>query len=40
MVLDVIVIPTNKPVARIDTRMWCKTQKAKFNAAVNEIEEL
>ncbi|WP_341876455.1 preprotein translocase subunit SecA [Defluviitalea saccharophila] len=38
--MDVIVIPTNKPVARIDhSDVVYKTQKAKFNAVVNEIEE-
>jgi len=38
--MDVIVIPTNKPVIRIDhPDVVYKTQKAKFNAVVNEIEE-
>jgi len=38
--MDVIVIPTNKPVARIDhSDVVYKTEKAKFNAVVNEIEE-
>jgi len=38
--LDVIVIPTNKPVARIDKPdVVYKTEKAKFNAIVNEIVE-
>ncbi|MCM8832098.1 MAG: preprotein translocase subunit SecA [Candidatus Omnitrophica bacterium] len=39
--LDVIVIPTNKPLIRINypDRIY-KTKKAKFNAVVKEIEEL
>ncbi len=38
--LDVVVIPTNKPVIRIDhPDVIYKTQKAKFNAVVKEIEE-
>jgi preprotein translocase subunit SecA len=38
--LDVIVIPTNKPVRRIDyPDVVYKTEKAKFNAIVNEIVE-
>ena len=37
--LDVVTIPTNKPVARIDNpdRVY-KTQKEKFNAVIEEIE--
>jgi preprotein translocase subunit SecA len=38
--MDVIVIPTNKPVVRVDhPDVVYKTEKAKFNAVVNEIEE-
>ncbi|SHF39132.1 preprotein translocase subunit SecA [Caloramator proteoclasticus] len=38
--LDVIVIPTNKPVARVDKPdVVYKTEEAKFNAIVNEIVE-
>ncbi|SEF39544.1 preprotein translocase subunit SecA [Caloramator fervidus] len=38
--LDVIVIPTNKPVRRIDyPDVVYKTEKAKFNAIVEEIVE-
>ncbi|NLM35457.1 MAG: preprotein translocase subunit SecA [Clostridiales bacterium] len=38
--LDVIVIPTHKPVARIDyPDVVYKTEKAKFNAIVEEIIE-
>lgn len=38
--LDVIVIPTNKPMARIDySDLIYKTQQAKFNSVVKEIEE-
>ena len=37
--LDVVVIPTNEPMARIDySDVIYKTQKAKFNAVINEIE--
>ncbi len=39
--LDVVVIPTNKPVARIDqTDLIYKTEAAKFNAVVANIEAL
>jgi len=38
--LDVVVIPTNKPMIRIDyPDVIYKTERAKFNAVVNEIEE-
>jgi len=38
--LDVIVIPTNKPMIRVDyPDCVYKTEKAKFNAVINEIEE-
>ena len=39
--LDVMVIPTNKPMIRIDNPdVIYKTRKEKFNAAINEIVEL
>lgn len=39
--LDVIEIPTNKPVARTDNDdIVYKTEKAKFNAVIDKIEEL
>ncbi len=39
--LDVVVIPTNKPIARIDqTDLIYKTEAAKFNAVVANIAEL
>jgi preprotein translocase subunit SecA len=39
--LDVVVIPTNKPMIRTDyPDVVYKTSKAKFNAVVNEIEDL
>lgn len=39
--LDVVVIPTNKPMIRIDyPDVIYKTEKAKFNAVIKEIEEL
>lgn len=39
--LDVVVIPTNKPMIRVDhPDVIYKTEKAKFNAVVKEIEEL
>jgi preprotein translocase subunit SecA len=39
--LDVIVIPTNKPMIRRDQPdVIYKTEKAKFRAAISEIEEL
>lgn len=39
--LDVVVIPTNKPIARIDEndRIY-KTAKGKYAAIINEIEEM
>ncbi len=38
--LDVIVIPTNRPIARLDEEdLVFRTQKEKFNAAVEEIIE-
>ena len=39
--LDVVTIPTNKPVQRVDMpdRVY-KTQKEKFNAVIEEIEEM
>ena len=38
--LDVVVIPTNKPMVRIDyPDVILKTKRAKYQAAVNEIEE-
>jgi preprotein translocase subunit SecA len=38
--LDVVVIPTNKPMIRADNADFIyKTEKAKFNAAIAEIEE-
>ncbi|NOY64797.1 MAG: preprotein translocase subunit SecA [Nitrospirae bacterium] len=38
--LDVVVIPTNKPMIRVDhPDMIYKTERAKFNAVVKEIEE-
>ena len=39
--LDVVVIPTNKPIARIDENdKIYKTKKAKYEAVINRIEEL
>lgn len=39
--MDVMSVPTNKPIARDDRPdLIFKTMKAKFNAVVNEIEEL
>ncbi|MBE0425493.1 MAG: preprotein translocase subunit SecA [Nitrospirae bacterium] len=39
--LDVIVIPTNQPMIRADhPDIVYKTEKVKFNAVINEIEEL
>ncbi len=39
--LDVVVIPTNKPMIRTDyPDVVYKTSKAKFDAVVNEIEDL
>ena len=39
--LDVVTIPTNKPIARIDMndRVY-KTKRAKYNAIIQEIEEM
>jgi preprotein translocase subunit SecA len=39
--LEVVIIPTNKPMIRIDNQdSIYKTERAKFNAAIAEIEEL
>ena len=39
--LDVLVMPTNKPMIRIDSPdMIYKTENGKFNAVIREIEEL
>ena len=39
--LDVVVIPTNKPIARIDNDdLIYKTKKAKYDAVINKIVEL
>jgi len=39
--LDVVVIPTNKPIARDDQNdLIYKTKKAKFEAAINEVQSL
>ncbi|HUI46973.1 MAG TPA: preprotein translocase subunit SecA [Nitrospirota bacterium] len=39
--LDVVVIPTHRPMVRIDNADFIyKTEQAKFNAAINEIEAL
>lgn len=39
--LDVVVIPTNKPMIRLDhPDMVYKSEKGKFNAVLKEIEEL
>ncbi|MEL6986969.1 MAG: preprotein translocase subunit SecA, partial [Bacteroidota bacterium] len=39
--LDVVVIPTNKPIARADKEdLVYKTEREKFNAAIDEIVEL
>ena len=39
--LDVVTIPTNKPVARIDMndRVY-KTKRAKYNAVIEEIVKM
>lgn len=38
--LDVVVIPTNKPISRADEEdLIFKTKREKFNAAINKIEE-
>ena len=39
--LDVVVIPTNKPIARIDKEdLVYKTKREKYNAVIQEIERL
>jgi preprotein translocase subunit SecA len=39
--LDVIVIPTNRPIARIDNNdLIYKTKKAKYDAVINKVVEL
>lgn len=39
--LDVVVIPTNKPIVRDDREdLVFKTKREKFNAVINEIQEL
>lgn len=39
--LDVVVIPTNKPIARIDAEdLIYKTKREKYNAVIDKIEEL
>ncbi len=39
--LDVVVIPTNKPIIRDDREdMVFKTKREKFNSVINEIDEL
>ncbi|GAB4380683.1 MAG: preprotein translocase subunit SecA [Salibacteraceae bacterium] len=39
--LDVVVIPTNKPIARIDHEdLVYKTAREKFNAVIEEVESL
>ena len=39
--LDVVVIPTNKPIARVDMDdMVYKTKREKFKAVIDEIEKL
>ena len=39
--LDVVVIPTNRPIARFDNNdLIYKTKKAKFDAVINKIVEL
>ena len=39
--LDVVVIPTNRPIARVDQNdLIYKTKKAKFNAVINKVVEL
>ena len=39
--LDVVVIPTNKPIARIDAEdLIYKTKREKYNAVIENIEEL
>ena len=39
--LDVVVIPTNKQIVRIDSQdLVFKTEREKFNAVINEIERM
>ena len=39
--LDVVVIPTNKPVIRIDREdLVYKTKREKYNAVIEEIAEM
>ncbi|MBR4155914.1 MAG: preprotein translocase subunit SecA [Bacteroidales bacterium] len=39
--LDVVVIPTNKPIARIDAEdLVYKTKREKYNAIIDKIQEL
>ena len=39
--LDVVVIPTNRPIARFDNNdLIYKTKKAKFDAVINKVVEL
>ena len=39
--LDVVVIPTNRPIARIDQEdMIYKTKREKYNAVIDEIQDL
>ena len=39
--LDVVVIPTNRPIARIDQEdMIYKTKREKYNAVIDEIQRL
>ena len=39
--LDVVVIPTNRPIARFDNNdLIYKTKKAKFDAVINKVSEL
>ncbi len=39
--LDVVVIPTNKPIARIDAEdLIYKTKREKYNAVIDNIQEL
>ena len=39
--LDVVVIPTNRPIARVDNNdLIYKTKKAKYDAVINKVVEL
>ncbi|MEJ2542443.1 MAG: preprotein translocase subunit SecA [Calditrichaceae bacterium] len=39
--LDVVVIPTNKPIARIDMEdVIYRTKREKYNAVINEIDQM